>query len=470
MQRTTFLLTSTLMLGATAAAQTSFDNDGLIAPAFTPPGILTEGFPGAPVVAIPAAAMGLGPLDEIDALSYGDDAIIQGVHTLVFSPDFLTMGFPGTGTAFEFGVDTAPGVPPAAAGDIFVQVPPPFGNALAPPGSGYAAGTLTGDESNATWPSPCVPGAVCADLDAFDYGDPMLATGVYFSLAPGSPILGVIGATPSDILYSDLLGGLPIVALLAGAGPATGLNLGIPGLNLDALNCVGSTGPIAAGGGVILPGIVGPSVAGIFAPASTHLVQYSTSGTGGIDADVLVRIAGAVFGLHTPAPALGLMPFENLNALEVTQPLGPCPPTAATVFPYNGTGINLDTMTASKAIVGLPWTATIAPQPARSPGIWIVLMRTAPAAIVLDLGPLFALPPAGLSELLVGGGVIANFFPGAHGGGGAAASFSALVPSSCALVGLSWYAQAIVFGDLPIGPGTLDPWLSSAAGGVVGTF
>ena len=98
-------------------------------------------------------------------------------------------------------------------------------------------------------------------------------------------------------------------------------------------------------------------------------------------------------------------------------------------------------------------------------------MRTAPSAgPILDLGPFFALPPAGLSELLVGGGVIGNFFPGPHGGGGSAASFSIGVPMSCALVGMTWNAQSIVFGDLPTGLGVLDPWFSSAAGGVVGTF
>ena len=459
-------------LGLASSAQTSFDHDRLISPAFAPPGILTEAFPGLPVVAIPAAAMGLGPLDEIDALSYGDDFIIQTVHTIVFSVDFVAVGAPGSGTAFEVGVDTAPGAPPAAAGDIFVQSPvAAVGNLLAPAGSGYAAGTTTGDEANAAWPTPCIPGAICADVDAFDYGNPVLATGVYFSLAPGSPTLGAIGATPGDILYSDLLGGPPIIAMLAGLAPATDVNLGIPGLNLDALNCVGSTGPIGAGGGVIAPGVVGPSVAGIVPSPSTHLLEYSVS-FAGFDADVLELGGLGIAVVHTPAPALGLLPHENLNALEVTQPLGPgCPPTAATLVHYNGSGINRDILTASKVVVGSPWTATLTPQPLRGPGAWIILMRTATSAgPILDLGPIFALPPAGLSELLVGGGVIANFFPPAHGGAGTATTFSIGVPPNCALVGMSWAAQSIVFGNLPIGPGILDPWFSSAARGTIGTF
>ncbi len=260
--------------------------------------------------------------------------------------------------------------------------------------------------------------------------------------------------------------------MLFAGGPATDVNLGIPGKNLDALNLVGSTGPIAAGGGVIAPGMVGPSLGGIAPPPSTHLLQYSTSLSGLTDADVLVRVGPGLFAVHTPAASLGLMPFENLNALEVTQPIGSgCPPTPATVFLYNGAGINLDIMGASTAVVGMPWTATIAPQPTRGPGPWVILMRTAPSAgPILDLGPLFALPPAGLSELLVAGGVIGNFFGPPHAGGGSSTTFSIGVPTSCALVGMSWFAQSIVFGDLPAGLGFLDPWFSSAAGGVVGTF
>ncbi|MAB78520.1 MAG: hypothetical protein CMJ89_04115 [Planctomycetes bacterium] len=457
-----------LTLGATTVAQTSFDHDRFLTPGLAPPGILTEAFPGVPVVAIPMAAMGLLPNDEIDALSYGDDQDIGALHTIVFSPDLMTMGMPGTGVAFEFAIDTAPGGPPSASGDIFVQDPTAAaGNLLAPPGQGYAAGTGTGDENNASWPSPCVAGG-CIDLDAFDYGDPMLATGVYFSLRPGSPTLGFIGAGPGAILYSDLMGGVPIVATLAGAGPATAANLGIPNLNLDALNCLGSTGPIGAGGGVIAPGIVGPSIAGLAPPPSTHLLQYSVSFTGAIDGDVLVRVGAGVFAPHTPAPVLGLAPNENLNALEVLRP--GCPPAAATVFSYNGIGINLDTMVTSTVVIGGAWTATLIPQAVRAGGPWVILMRANNAGLVLDAGLAFFGVPAGFSELLVGGGFIANFFPAPHLGGGIPASFSAAVPPACALVGMPWFAQSLVFGDLPLGAGLLDPWFSSAAGGVVGTF
>ncbi len=465
-----------LALGTSAAAQTSFDLDRIIAPGFGPNGILTEGFPGLPIVAITEAAMGLGffgPGDEIDALSYGDDFTIQTIHTIVFSPNFSTVGVSGTAVAFEVAIDTAPGTPPAAAGDIFVQsTTSAVGNELAPPTLGYAGGTTTGDEANAAWGGPCVPGAaVCHDLDAFDYGDPMLATGVYFSLAPGSPTLMALGATHGAILYSDLSGAPPIIAILAGAGPATAGNLGVGGLNLDALNVVGTTGPVGAGGGVILPGVVAPSVSGFIGPPSTHLAQFSVSFSGTLDADILVRVAAGALAVHTPAGDLGLMLTEDLNALEVTQPNPNCPPTPATVFQYNGMGINLDTMTASGALIGGTWSVTLAPQAARGAGGWIILMRGSPGAgPVLDLGLLLALPPAGLSELLVAGAFIANFFGPLHGGGGSVSNFTTAVPSNCSIIGMSWYAQAAVFGNLPAGGGALDPWFSSASGGVIGTF
>jgi len=460
--------------GLNARAQTSFDHDRFSAPPVAGPGILSEGFPGVPVVSLTDVAMGLVPGDEIDALSFGDDHIIAVLpHTIVFSVDSTSTGVAGCGVSYEASVDTGPGAPPAAGGDIFIQDPSAlYGNLLAPPFLGYRAGTMTGDEANATWGAPCFPGA-CYDLDAFDYSPAVSTTnGVYFSLAPGSPTLGLLGVTGGAILYSDLSGAPAVVATLSGAGLAVAANLGIAGLNLDALNCVGTTGPVGTGGGVISTGLVGMSSTGPPPPPSTHLLEFSVAFSGGIDADVLIRIGAGVFAVHTPAAAIGLLPLDNLNALEVTQPLDPdCPPLGATVSQYNGTGINLDTMTGSTSVIGSTWTATLTPQTARMAGGWIILMRSNPSAgPIIDLGPVFGLPPAGLSELLVGGPAIGTFFGPPHGGGGSAVTFSLAVPMNCALIGRRWYAQSIVLGDLPIGPGILDPWFSSASRGVIGTY
>jgi len=167
--------------------------------------------------------------------------------------------------------------------------------------------------------------------------------------------------------------------------------------------------------------------------------------------------------------------FSDLNANSIPVDLGSCSLTVgavqATVSSYNGSGVNLDTLVASAAVIGEPWTATLTPQPARAAGPWFCLMRSGVAAgPILDLGPLFGLPAAGASELLVAGSSIADFSPPLHGGGGTSTSFSVTVPASCSLTSMPWFAQAIVFGDLPGGGGLFDPWFSSAATGIVGTF
>ena len=143
----------------------------------------------------------------------------------------------------------------------------------------------------------------------------------------------------------------------------------------------------------------------------------------------------------------------------------------ATASLYNGTAINLDTMVASTAVIGETWTASLTPQPTRAPGPWIILMRSsASAGPIFDLGTFLSLPPAGISEVLVGPGSIATFFPPTHGGGGSPSNFSASVPPLPSLIAMPWFAQSIVFGDLPAGSGILDPWFSSAASGIVGAF
>jgi hypothetical protein len=157
-------------------------------------------------------------------------------------------------------------------------------------------------------------------------------------------------------------------------------------------------------------------------------------------------------------------------AIPVTTYL-PVTSVPAKVSLYNGTAINLDTMVASTAVIGETWTASLTPQPTRAPGPWIILMRSsASAGPIFDLGTFLSLPPAGISEVLVGPGSIATFFPPAHGGGGIPSSFSASVPPLASLIAMPWFVQSIVFGDLPAGSGILDPWFSSAASGIVGAF
>ncbi len=327
---------------------TTFDHDHGIA--ITPVGgagdLLTEGFPGSPTVAITDVMIGLMTGDEINALSFGDDFLIAQHHEITFSVDSLSMGVPASGVNGERFVGTAPSVPlpgPNAAeacGDLFSQiliVPGTCTDIVAPPGLGYAANTGTGDEFNATWATPNFFGSA-DDLDAFDYSPAAtaLTTGIYFSLAPGSPSLTTLPAcaalpaavcTPGDILYSPLGGGPVTLATLAGTGlPATAANLGIPSflnggidLDLDALNL------IAAAPGVIAAGLVGPTPCS--GGGGSHQIEFSISytlvpGFPFFPADVLGVFGPGAAGVLTPAASLGLCTHfvcdvnDNLNALE----------------------------------------------------------------------------------------------------------------------------------------------------------
>lgn len=333
----------TLLLVATSqsSAQTTFDHDRAIALTALAPGLLTEGAPGPPVLSVAAATMGLVPADEIDALSFGDDRCLDTIpaptHRIIFSVDGASVGQMGTGVNFEINVDSdAPpgGDPPAAAGDLFRQ-DCQRGNALArntavfgPGGVGFlyvqregydSLQFSDGEESFATWATPCLPG-FCDDIDAFDYSTPPIGvTGVYFSLKAGSPSLIAPGFTPGDILYSDLTGTPPVVACLQGGVLATDVNLGIPGEDLDALNLIGSLGGIGAGGGIIESGTVCRSIAAPTPPASTHLIEYSVAPGGAFSpADILLRVGNSPMpaGVHTTAAQLGLLTTDNVNALE----------------------------------------------------------------------------------------------------------------------------------------------------------
>ena len=313
-----------------AAAQTTFSHDNTIAITAVGGGedLLTEGAPGPPVVAIGGAALGLVSGDHIDALSFGDDTPLMTEHRIVFSVDPESNGLVGSGVRFEFTVDSAPcagsaPVPFAACGDIFTQTIDGGSNILAPLGSGYSPGlAAAGDECYAKWAGGNDVGAA-DDLNAFDYTAPADAAGIYFSLAPGSPTLAAIGATPGAILYSDLSGAAPVIATLGGgAGLATAANLGI--VDLDALSLVGTTGSVGGGGGVIAVGTVGAAPANTGA-VSTHLLEFSVARGGGgpgLAADVLVRTGAGVAAVFVPAEeglGLAIVDEDELNALEVIQ-------------------------------------------------------------------------------------------------------------------------------------------------------
>jgi len=149
-----------------------------------------------------------------------------------------------------------------------------------------------------------------------------------------------------------------------------------------------------------------------------------------------------------------------------------CEAVVATATPYNGTGVNLDALNSSTVVIGASWNVDLTPQAGRAAGTWLILVRASDAVgQVYDLGSALGLPAAGASEILVDPmAYITNFSPAPHSGGGSTSMFSAPVPNNFGLVGNPWYAQAVVFGDLPAGGSPLDPWFSSAVGGIIGTF
>ncbi len=146
-------------------------------------------FPATP--GAPSPALGLAPvgIDNVDAID-------ETLPPLGFAPGVLfSVDFP---SAIGLGVSPS---------DILI----------APAVPGYS--TLAG--------APFLPGVAFGltpadDLDAliyYDDGDSAAspADSIVFSLAAGSPTLGLLGASPADILISSPFGGLPAIYAPAGA-------------------------------------------------------------------------------------------------------------------------------------------------------------------------------------------------------------------------------------------------------------
>jgi hypothetical protein len=166
------------------------------------------------VLRIPAASLGLVGGDDLDGLSYGLEYIAEDTDVR-FSVAHGAVGVPGSAVATE-----AAKAPSEAHGDEFAVSPPlPVGGSniqvldetgdTAPPFP-----LLVSDDVDALADQPA--SFVDTDGDTVpDAGKP-----VYFSLAPGSPTLVAIGATEADILVNKVPPAPPAVFL---AGAALGL-------------------------------------------------------------------------------------------------------------------------------------------------------------------------------------------------------------------------------------------------------
>ena len=517
------LVATAVVMGTGLTSAQSFGLDDLpLAPIVGPPGPVgglgaedPYALTGPPLAPSPSLGR-LGPLGDgawlspgpviqhpgpngfyIDAFS-ANHVDNRAGYVLDFSVDRVTLGFPFTAVAAEAAVGQAHGdiytgtLTYASPGLFAGTLPPgpPFVGLLPATIAGVTGNVLKTDESafglltsggtvppGVPVPPPIVSPALHDNVDSYDNlatfdanGDSLFDVDSYFTLYPDEAV--AVGLAPADI-FAVAAGDPGAVAVPYAFAGQMGL---VPDADsIDALVMFDNNLRPVSMSMPGAPGAVEPVIDyALFslAPGSSSLMQFGLSA-----GDVFFTDFTGVFAVYSLAIGHGLFPTgggipfqgENVDALDVLHPCAP--PVASSVFAYNGTGINRDLFSASTVVVGMPWTSVMTAQPLRGAGsYWILLRRAMSAGPVLDLGSLFGLPPAGLSELLVGGSVITNFGPIAHGGGGVPASFSAMVPLNCTLVGSSWFAQALVLGNLPTGGGIFDPWFSSAAGGTIGTF
>ncbi len=300
-----------------------------------------------PVVGISAASFGLLPGDVIDALSNANDG--PPGSTLIFSVTRSTIGAaPGPfvpDVSTEVSSPPVPvGIQPEAASDLFTALDPTCG--VFPPDN-----TQMVDGSGAPLVGPtcypgfgmglaeglAVPGPPLNDnVNAFDWSMPGLAafTGVGFSLAPGSPTLtpGMNpllpgGAEPGDLIVRSVSPIPPFGPALSVAVPAAALGLisGGPGCappacdDLDALS--------------VTPGL---TMVLSIAPGSPSLIACGYS-----PADVLGGVAPPIAPCappFLPAAAIGLLPPDDVNALESFA--NPCPVVPGSPLDPDGDGIN----------------------------------------------------------------------------------------------------------------------------------
>lgn len=250
---------------------------------------------------------------EVDAMSYGRTGSISPLDVEVyFSVTRGSVGLPGTGVAGEslFGDHS---------GDIFVS-------------------TLTGSniqfrDGNGVMINPLTPGAPSPGLGlfepipAFPPGDdvdaldlrlapvpvPGLGPSIFWSVDPatagGVGVYVGLGATAADVFWSPALVGYSGVPTVYAPAALLGL---LPGDDIDALvwfeddvGGMGSPGPT-------------PDDVAIFSltPGSPTLAALGyLPGTGG--ADLFITKPGGAVSVFAPAGALGLLPDDDINALDV---------------------------------------------------------------------------------------------------------------------------------------------------------
>ena len=247
---------------------------------------------GSPTIVFRAESLGLSPEDDLDGLSFGQETVFTtgGRYALEFSVDRAAAGAPGTDVFEQASVSGGR----EAACDVFEAF---FPTPPAPPvlasnrqiwdGNGSSAPALQLRERGPDH-------SLADDLDALEGppriadqdGDGLRDLPIYFSLAPGSPTLAAIGASPADLLICAApttgacgVSNVPAVFIShAALGLAAGDNL--EDFNLDAAS--GEVDFTVAPGTAFDPGAIlkrpgfgscpGPSPCVIVSPADVGLL------------------------------------------------------------------------------------------------------------------------------------------------------------------------------------------------------
>jgi len=307
-QLTTFVFIATWCTGivqgqtfsldvATAGINGVFEDD-LLLPG---PAILLLGAAGLPVP--PPPALPPPPPADVDALSFGH--VFPVGHTVLGVEFSVAPGSVGTAGSAVFGESAGIGFADEPA-DIFAS------------GLGGTNGLLWDGDG---LPAPGVPvigplGLIepGSNVDAWDatppFGSPPIAPSIHYTVtagvAAGHPSYGgsipppVVPPTGAWILFSPPVVGYSVAPAIYATDLAIGLG---PGDDIDALALVddGILGPTA-----------GDTIYFSLTPGSPTL-----AGLGASAADILVTTLGGVPAIAIPAAALGLLPSDDIDALDL---------------------------------------------------------------------------------------------------------------------------------------------------------
>lgn len=277
--------------------------------AATPADILNPAIPPAvgpmpaPLIGIPAAALGLLPGDVVAGFSFGILPPFIGGAQVLFSLDGASAGTPFLPPPANAACEAAGG---QALADVFVSEPfggPPlvYPNVLALDGNGLADAPCGPPPSPGLGLTEVSPDDV-ASLEicpaSFVYSGGVLTKPVYVTLAPGSPTLVALGAGSGDILIVPAPAGPPAVAIPAAT---YGLVPGPPGCGAPVCDQMDDIEKFISAGAVFS-----------LAPGSPTLAACSLS-----PADVLVTAPVGCPSILVSAPGLGLLPGDNIDALAV---------------------------------------------------------------------------------------------------------------------------------------------------------